>query len=79
VDVAFASRIIDRCLPILVLPVDIVLANINQILNHLVVALTTGIENGRLFQGILPGRVCAKAGESSDHAESDGLVRHDAS
>ena len=71
--------IIDRRLPILVLPVDVVLGDIDQVLDHFIVALAAGIEDGCLLKRVFFGCIDAEFCKRGDHSECKCLIRHDAS
>ena len=77
-NVTFARSVVHRCLAIFVLPVHIVFADVDEVLDHVIVALATGIEDGCLFQDVFLGRVNAQLHQKLNHAESDSLVRYDA-
>ena len=68
-NVTFSNRIVNRCLPILVLPVDDVSLLTAQKLDDFGVTFTSCIEQRRLFQRIFLHWVNAHLDQHSDHPE----------
>ena len=69
-DVSLSSSVVDRRLPVLVLPVNIVLADVYQVLNGFVVTLATCIKDWSLLERVLFGAFNSHFGQHLDHSES---------
>lgn len=75
---ALTTGVVDRRLPIHVLPIHIVSALFDEVLDGRCVALSTGVEEWGLLQSVFLLRVDAKLDQHFDHFEGQLRVADNA-
>ena len=75
-NVTLTCSVVDRRLPVLVLPVHIVLADVDQVLNGRIVTLATRVKDRSLLKRVLFDAFDSHLSQHLDHLEGSVMVRH---